>query len=161
MRHKWVTLPLPPAGSITPLLFHICIENRERSTSRPSCITGNQTQHPLYRRPNGPQSQCELHVRRENSFTYLHSIPVPPSSNIVVKPYALSQIPKWWERQRSKKVYFGAGCMSRILRYSLCICLLFLIIVLPPYPQVICSRTYRVYVKLRIIPNATYNVIFV
>jgi len=29
----------------------------------------------------------------------------------------------------------------------------------PPYPRVICSKTYRGYVKSRIIPNAMYNVI--
>jgi hypothetical protein len=33
--------------------------------------------------------------------------------------------------------------------------------VLPPYPWVIRSKTYRGYVKPRIIPNAIYNVIFV
>jgi hypothetical protein len=31
----------------------------------------------------------------------------------------------------------------------------------PPYPGEICSKTYRGYVKPRIIPNAIYNVIFV
>jgi hypothetical protein len=31
----------------------------------------------------------------------------------------------------------------------------------PPYPQVIRSKTYRGYVKPRIIPNAIYNVKFV
>jgi hypothetical protein len=35
------------------------------------------------------------------------------------------------------------------------------ITVVPPYPQVIRSKTYRGYVKPRIIPNAIYNVIFV
>jgi hypothetical protein len=34
-------------------------------------------------------------------------------------------------------------------------------IVVPPYPRVIRFKTYRGYVKLRIIPNAIYNVIFV
>jgi hypothetical protein len=33
--------------------------------------------------------------------------------------------------------------------------------VVPPYPRVILSKTYRNYVKQRIIPNAIYNVIFV
>jgi len=31
----------------------------------------------------------------------------------------------------------------------------------PPYPRVIRSKTYRVYMKPRIIPNAVYDVIFV
>ena len=31
----------------------------------------------------------------------------------------------------------------------------------PPYPRVICSKTYRGYMKPQIIPNATNNVIFV
>jgi hypothetical protein len=31
----------------------------------------------------------------------------------------------------------------------------------PPYPRVIRSKTYRGYVKPRIVPNAIYNVIFV
>jgi hypothetical protein len=30
----------------------------------------------------------------------------------------------------------------------------------PPYPQVICSKTYFGYQKPQIIPNAIYNVIF-
>jgi hypothetical protein len=33
--------------------------------------------------------------------------------------------------------------------------------VVPPYARVILSKTYRGYVKPRIIPNAIYNVIFV
>jgi hypothetical protein len=33
--------------------------------------------------------------------------------------------------------------------------------VVPPYPRVIRSKTYRGYVKPRVIPNAIYNVIFV
>jgi hypothetical protein len=33
--------------------------------------------------------------------------------------------------------------------------------VVPPYLRVICTKTYRSYVKPRIIPNAIYNVIFV
>jgi hypothetical protein len=33
--------------------------------------------------------------------------------------------------------------------------------VVPPYPRVIRFKTYRGYVKQRIIPNAIYNVIFV
>jgi hypothetical protein len=33
--------------------------------------------------------------------------------------------------------------------------------VVPPYPQVIRSKTYRSYIKPQIIPNAIYNVIFV
>jgi hypothetical protein len=31
----------------------------------------------------------------------------------------------------------------------------------PPYPLVIRSKTYRGYVKPRVIPDAIYNVIFV
>jgi hypothetical protein len=33
--------------------------------------------------------------------------------------------------------------------------------VVPPYSRVIRSKTYCGYVKLRIVPNAIYNVIFV
>jgi hypothetical protein len=29
----------------------------------------------------------------------------------------------------------------------------------PPYPPAVCSKTYHGYAKLRIIPNAAYNVI--
>jgi hypothetical protein len=38
---------------------------------------------------------------------------------------------------------------------------IYIYIVLPPYPWVIRSMTYRGYVKPQIIPNAIYNVIFV
>jgi hypothetical protein len=33
--------------------------------------------------------------------------------------------------------------------------------IVPPYPRVMRSKTYRAYLKPRIIPNAIYNVIFV
>jgi hypothetical protein len=37
----------------------------------------------------------------------------------------------------------------------------FISAVMPPYPQVIQSKTYSGYMKPRIIPNAIHNVIFV
>jgi hypothetical protein len=33
--------------------------------------------------------------------------------------------------------------------------------VVPPYPWVICSKTYHGYMKPQIIPNTTYNMVFV
>ena len=123
-----VSIPTP--WSIAQLMFDFCIEKCEWSTSRPSFITGNQPQYPLYRRLSGPHSRYGLYVRRENSFTCRHSIPTPPNSNLVITPSVQSQLPKRWEEQRSKDVYFGAGCMSKNLSHSPCICLLFIIIYL-------------------------------
>jgi hypothetical protein len=51
--------------------------------------------------------------------------------------------------------------MSKVELNALVMCIYQLSTGVPPYPPVIRSKTYRVYVKPRIMQNAIYNVIFV
>jgi hypothetical protein len=95
-----------------------------------------------------PASQCApgLNVRSSLRYFSLITLLTSPPHHSQRKPYILSNLDLFYlKNHQYREMKIRWICIYRCAQY----------------PRVIRSKTYRGYVKRRIIPNAIYNVIFV